>query len=195
MIFSNATIESIGESISREILDESDKQLSDFDFVVSNTTIQDFIFSPDTEIGKPTILNLDDSIIVLSIKEIKEPKLQNFDDVYADASDYLSDNKTIEKRNLLTLELEAAKKENTESFFNAYDFITKDSYVELKEIHRLKVAVVAEVFKLSQEIQSLWMQGMRCLYDRSFKNKLSSEFIDSVYDQYSSFSEQRISSI
>ena len=41
--------------------------------------------------------------------------------MYADASDYLSDNKTIEKRNLLTLELEAAKKENTlESFAETF---------------------------------------------------------------------------
>ena len=198
MIFSNATIESIGESISREILDESDKQLSDFDFVVSNTTIQDFIFSPDTEIGKPTILNLDDSIIVLSIKEIKEPKLQNFDDVYADASDYLSDNKTIEKRNLLTLELEAAKKENTlESFFNAYDFITKDSYVELKRNSSLlPPEVVAEVFKLSpgNSITLNARDGDVYMIDLIKINSPSSEFIDSVYDQYSSFSEQRISS-
>ena len=198
MIFSNATIESIGESISREILDESDKQLSDFDFVVSNTTIQDFIFSPDTEIGKPTILNLDDSIIVLSIKEIKEPKLQNFDDVYADASDYLSDNKTIEKRNLLTLELEAAKKENTlESFFNAYDFITKDSYVELKRNSSLlPPEVVAEVFKLSpgNSITLNARDGDVYMIDLLKINSPTSEFIDSVYDQYSSFSEQRISS-
>ena len=198
MIFSNATIESIGESISREILDESDKQLSDFDFVVSNTTIQDFIFSPDTEIGKPTILNLDDSIIVLSIKEIKEPKLQNFDDVYADASDYLSDNKTIEKRNLLTLELEAAKKENTlESFFNAYDFITKDSYVELKRNSSLlPPEVVAEVFKLSpgNSITLNARDGDVYMIDLLKINSPTSEFIDSIYDQYSSFSEQRISS-
>ena len=198
MIFSNATIESIGESISREILDESDKQLSDFDFVVSNTTIQDFIFSPDTEIGKPTILNLDDTIIVLSLKEIKEPKLQNFDDVYADASDYLSDNKTIEKRNLLTLELEAAKKENTlESFFNAYDFIAKDSYVELKRNSSLlPPEVVAEVFKLSpgNSITLNARDGDVYMIDLIKINPPSLEFIDSVYDQYSSFSEQRVSS-
>ena len=198
MIFSDSSIESIGESISREIIDESDKQLSDFDFVVSNTAIQDFIFSPDSEIGKPTILNLDDSIIVLSIKEIKEPKLQNFDDVYADASDYLSDNKTIEKRNLLTLELEAAKKENTlESFFNAYDFIAKDSYVELKRNSSLlPPEVVAEVFKLSpgNSITLNARDGDVYMIDLIKINSPSSEFIDSVYDQYSSFSEQRISS-
>ncbi len=198
MIFSDSSIESIGESISREIVDESDKQLSDFDFVVSNSTIQDYIFSPDTEIGKPTILNLDDSIIVLSLKEIKEPKLQNFDDVYADTSDYLSDNKTIEKRNLLTLELEAAKKENTlESFFNAYDFIAKDSYVELKRNSSLlPPEVVAEVFKLSpgNSITLNARDGDVYMIDLIKINSPSSEFIDSVYDQYSSFSEQRISS-
>ena len=198
MIFSNATIESIGESISREILDESDKQLGGFDFVVSNSIIQDFIFSPDTEIGKPTILNLDDSIIVLSLKEIKEPKLQNFDEVYEDVNDYLSDNKTIEKRNLLTLELEAAKKENTlESFFNAYDFIAKDSYVELKRNSSLlPPEVVAEVFKLSpgNSITLNARDGDVYMIDLLKINSPTSEFIDSIYDQYSSFSEQRISS-
>jgi len=198
MIFSNATIESIGESISREILDESDKQLGGFDFVVSNSIIQDFIFSPDTEIGKPTILNLDDSIIVLSLKEIKEPKLQNFDEVYEDVNDYLSDNKTIEKRNLLTLELEAAKKENTlESFFNAYDFIAKDSYVELKRNSSLlPPEVISEVFKLSpgNSITLNARDGDVYMIDLLKINSPTSEFIDSIYDQYSSFSEQRISS-
>ena len=198
MIFSDASIESIAESISREILDESDKQLGDFDFVASNPIIKDFIFSPDTEIDTPTILNLDDSIIVLSLKEIKEPKLQNFDEVYQDADDYLSDNKTIDKRNLLTLELEDAKKENTlESFFNAYDFIVEDSYVELKRNSSLlPPEVIAEVFKLSQgnSITLNSRDGDVYIIDLLKINSPSSEFIDSIYDQYSSFSEQRISS-
>ena len=198
MIFSDASIDSIGESISREILDELDKQLGGFDFVVSNSIIKDFIFSPDTEIGKPTILNLDDSIIVLSLKEIKEPKLQNFDEVSKDVNDYLSDNKTIEKRNLLTLELEAAKKENTlESFFNAYDFIAKDSYVELKRNSSLlPPEVVAEIFKLSpgNSITLNARDGDVYMIDLLKINSPSSEFIDSIYDQYSSFSQQRISS-
>ncbi len=34
MIFSNSTIESIGKSISKNILDESDKQLSNFNFEI-----------------------------------------------------------------------------------------------------------------------------------------------------------------
>ena len=99
---------------------------------------------------------------------------------------------------MLTLELEAAKKENTlESFFNAYDFIAKDSYVELKRNSSLlPPEVVAEIFKLSpgNSITLNARDGDVYMIDLLKINSPSSEFIDSIYDQYSSFSQQRISS-
>ena len=99
---------------------------------------------------------------------------------------------------MLTLELEDAKKENTlESFFNAYDFIVEDSYVELKRNSSLlPPEVIAEVFKLSQgnSITLNSRDGDVYIIDLLKINSPSSEFIDSIYDQYSSFSEQRISS-
>ena len=78
-----------------------------------------------------------------------------------------------------------------------YDFIVEDSYVELKRNSSLlPPEVIAEVFKLSQgnSITLNSRDGDVYIIDLLKINSPSSEFIDSIYDQYSSFSEQRISS-
>ena len=198
MIFANSSIEDIGKSISKDIIEESNKSYGNFNFIVDSSSVKEFIFSPDTEIGKPAIFNLDDSIIILSVNEVNQPELQNFEDVFSKANDYLSEKKTLEKKDLLVLEIENAKKEDTlDSFFKAYNFITKESYVGLKRgSSLLPQEIVSEVFELSsgKSITVNSRDGDTYFIDLIQINRPSSEYIDSVYDQYSSFAEQRISS-
>ena len=198
MIFANSSIEDIGKSISKDIIEESNKSYGNFNFIVDSSSVKEFIFSPDTEIGKPAIFNLDDSIIILSVNEVNQPELQNFEDVFSEANDYLSEKKTVEKKDLLVLEIENAKKEDTlDSFFKAYNFITKESYVGLKRgSSLLPQEIVSEVFELSsgKSITVNSRDGDTYFIDLIQINRPSSEYIDSVYDQYSSFAEQRISS-
>ena len=196
MIFSKDSIESISESVSRTISEVSGKQLSNFDFEIDDFRVKDFIFSPDTEVGAPAAIDLDDSIVVIELTSIIEPVLQNYDDVAEKAAELLSDNKTIEKRNLLVAELDIAKKENTiQSFLEAYNFISDESFVEVKRYSSLlPQEVISEVFKIApgNSITINSRSGDVYIVDLVNVNKPSAESIDILYDQYSEASEIRV---
>ena len=64
MILQNDDIEIIASSIGQEIL-ASDKYTSqDFNFDIKDSRIQDYVFSPDAEIGSTFAIDLDESILV-----------------------------------------------------------------------------------------------------------------------------------
>ena len=198
MIFSNETIESIGESLSKPIIEVTGKKETNFNFSIDDSRVKDFIFSPDSEIDVPVVINLDDSIIVISLNSIKEPTLQDYKDVSGEANKLLSESKTIEKKNLLVAELDTAKAEDTlQSFFKAYNFITEESFVEVKRYSSLlPQEVIQEVFKIApgNSITVDSRSGDVYIVDLVNINKPSSESIDSLFDQYSNFSEERASS-
>ena len=196
MIFSKDSIESISESVSKTIIEVSGKQSSNFDFEIDDFRVKDFIFSPDSEVGTPAAIDLDDSIVVIELTSISEPLLQNYDDVAEKAAELLSDNKTIEKRNLLVAELDIAKKENTiQSFLEAYNFISDESFVEVKRYSSLlPQEVISEVFKIApgNSVTINSRSGDVYIVDLVNVNKPSAESIDILYDQYSEASEIRV---
>ena len=198
MILSNETIESIGESLSKSVIEVTEIKETNFNFSIDDSRVKDFIFSPDSEIDAPVAINLDDSIIVISLNSIKEPSLQDYKDVSDEANNLLSESKTIEKKNLLVAELDTAKAEDTlQSFFKAYNFITEESFVEVKRYSSLlPQEVIQEVFKIApgNSITVDSRSGDVYIVDLVNINKPSSESIDSLFDQYSNFSEARISS-
>ena len=198
MIFSNETIEFMGESLSKPIIEVTEKKETNFNFSIDDSRVKDFIFSPDTEIDTPAAINLDDSIIVISLNSIKKPTLQDFKDVSGEANKLLSESKTIEKKNLLVAELDTAKAENTlQSFFKAYNFITEESFVEVKRYSSLlPQEVIQEVFKIApgNSITVDSRSGDVYIVNLVNINKPSSESIDSLFDQYNNFSQERVSS-
>jgi phosphohistidine swiveling domain-containing protein len=115
-----------------------------------------------------------------------------------DVNKLLSESKTIEKKNLLVAELDTAKAENTlQSFFKAYNFITEESFVEVKRYSSLlPQEVIQEVFKIApgNSITVDSRSGDVYIVDLINVNKPSSESIDMLYDQYNNFSEERVSS-
>ena len=196
MIFSNESIESVSESISKTLGEASAKVASNFNFEIDDFRIKDFVFSPDSEIDVPVAINLDDSIIVISLTAVIEPVLQDFDKVADEANELLSNNKTVEKRNLLVSELDMAKEENTlQSFFDAYDFISEESFVEVKRNSSLlPQEVISEVFKTApgNSVTINTQSGDVYIVDLLSFNKPSLESIDTLYDQYNNFSEERV---
>jgi len=175
-----------------------EKKETNFNFSIDDSRVKDFIFSPDSEIDAPVVINLDDSIIVISLSSIKEPTLQDYKDVSGEANKLLSESKTIEKKNLLVAELDTAKAENTlQSFFEAYNFITEESFVEVKRYSSLlPQEVIQEVFKIApgNSITVDSRSGDVYIVDLINVNKPSLESIDMLYDQYNNFSEERVSS-
>ena len=198
MIFSNnESIESIGSSISKSILEETDQKLSNFNFEISDSKIKDFIFSPDTNINQPAVFNFEDVVILVSLSSITDPYLQSFNDVKDIASDYLTDKKVSEKKSLLASELALAKEENTlDSFMQAYDFISNESYVDVKRYSSLLPQdVISEIFKLDTETSTILnsRNGDIYLVEVIKFNQPDNDAINDLYEQYSAFSEEKVS--
>lgn len=195
MIFSNEPIEYIGESVSKDVKEITGIQLNNFNFEIDDARVKDFIFSPDSQIGVPFAINTDDSIIVLSLSSITEPFLQDYDEVADEVAKLLAENKAIEKRNILVSELDKAKTENTlQSFFAAYDFLSEESFVDVKRYSSLlPQEVISEIFKTSpgESVTVNSRSGDVYIVDLVAINKPSSESIDSLYDQYNNFSKER----
>jgi len=198
MIFSNnESIESIGSSISKSIFEKTDQNLSNFNFEINDSRIKDFIFSPNTIINVPSVFNFEDVVVVVSLSSIEEPYLQSLNDVKDLASDYLTDKKVTEKKSLLASELALAKEENTlDSFIQAYDFISNESFVDVKRYSSLLPQdVISEIFKLESKTSKILnsRNGDIYLVDLIKFNQPDDDAINDLYEQYSAFSEEKVS--
>ena len=198
MIFSNnESIESIGSSISKSIFEKTDQKLSNFNFEINDSRIKDFIFSPNTIINVPSVFNFEDAVVVISLSSIEEPYLQSLNDVKDLASEYLTDKKVSEKKSLLASELALAKEENTlDSFIQAYDFISNESFVDVKRYSSLLPQdVISEIFKLESKTSKILnsRNGDIYLVDLIKFNQPDDDAINDLYEQYSAFSEEKVS--
>jgi hypothetical protein len=197
MIFSNESLNTIATSLAKNVNLKTNISFNDFDFEITDSRIKDFVFSTDSQIGIPGFIDLGDSLIVLSVSSVQEPELQPYDDVKDLVANYLSESKTIEKQALLSAELDLAKKENTlESFLEAYDFLSKESFVEVKRYSSLlPQEVISEIFKSSPDssISVSTRDGDIYIVDLLSINKPSIESIEDLLEQYNNFTEERIS--
>ena len=197
MIFSGSSLVSISTSLSKELLEKKQLTQSNFDFILTEQNIKDFIFSPDSDLNKPNLFSVEDSIIVIQIEDITEPKLLAIDKVQNEVIEYLSLQKTNDKMNLLVTELAIAKEEDSiENFLNAYDFLSKESFVAIKRYSSLLPReVISKVFEVlpgsSVSIDS--SNGDKYFVDLININKPSQELIEESYDQYKTFTEDRVS--
>jgi len=197
MIFSGSSLVSISASLSKELLEKKQLTQSNFDFILTEQNIKDFIFSPDSDLNKPNIFSVGNSIIVIQVEDITEPKLLAIDKVQNEVIEYLSLQKTNDKMNLLMSELAIAKEEDSiENFLSAYDFLSKESFVAIKRYSSLLPReVISKVFEVlpgsSVSIDS--SNGDKYFVDLININKPSQELIEESYDQYKIFTEDRVS--
>jgi parvulin-like peptidyl-prolyl isomerase len=196
MIVQNDDIENIASSIGQEILASNKYTSQDFDFDIKDSRIQDYVFSPDAEIGSTFAIDLDESILVISLKDVEESSLLEYSSVRAEVNTLLSSDKANTKQELLNKEIEVVRKNgDIEEFISAYEFISKDSFVDVKRYSSLIPQEISqELFKL-QSGQSVSMNaknGDTYIIDLTMIKKPSEESLTELLEQYKSFSEQRI---
>ena len=195
MIFSNESIEYISESLDKGLSEVTGAKLSSFNFEIDDPRVEDFVFSPESQIGIPFAINTDNSIIVLSLSSVSEPFLKNYDEVADEVDKLLTDYKAIEKRNLLVSELNKAKIEDKlQSFYEAYDFISEESFVEVKRYSSLlPQEVISEVFKVSpgESVTINSRSGDVYIVDLVGINKPTSESLNPLLEEYTNISEER----
>jgi len=200
MVASNDPIEVIAGSLTKNLstaegITNNALIAMNFDFEIDDVRVKDFIFSPDTNIGSTAVINTDEAIIVMSLKDIVEPALLEYESVKEKVAENLLLTKASEKQALLSVEIEEAKtQESLDTFISAYDFVSQESFVDVKRYSSLLPReVVSKIFNSSvgDSISINASNGDIYLVDILNYKKPENEVIAELVNQYEGFSEER----
>tara|TARA_A200000113_G_scaffold123121_1_gene110727 strand:+ start:1418 stop:3292 length:1875 start_codon:yes stop_codon:yes gene_type:complete len=190
----NITIDQASLDLDKKIQSYENFSLSDFQFELNDPRIDEFIFSTNN-INKLGIIDFEDKILVLTITQITESKLMDYDQVEDKARDLLAlsiaENEIINITNKLS-ELKIEEKEF--AYIEENDFITNDSYVNVKRYASLMPAeILEEVFK-NPDGASVYLDSNskdKYIIDIKKFNDATDEEIESAIENYRTFSSER----
>ena len=199
MLFENSNLTTVAESLQITNILSATSSVNNFNNAEFDQSIKDYIFSPDSEIGTLMSFDVNDSVFVLSMVEIIPPFLMIFDDVKNQVDNLLSDNKTESKKVLLADEIVEAKDSNTViSFISAYDFISMDTFVDVKRgSSLLPQEVISEIFEinLGDSFTSIAKNGDTYIIDLLSINRPTEDEINDLVIEYKKFSEDRYTNL
>ena len=195
MIFANNSFESIANALDKDISISSGNTVNNSNFEIQDYRINEYLFSSEAEIGTTISIDIDDLIVVISLSDVQPPFLLDIEDVIEDVNNALSSKKADEKLMLLIGELEIARNDNSlESFIEAYDFISTDSFVDVKRFSSLLPQdVLSEVFEMSSGNSKILnsRNGDVYLIDLVDFNKPSKDIISDLLKEYESFTNEK----
>lgn len=190
----NITIDQASLDLDKKIQSYENFSLSDFQFELNDPRIDEFIFSTNN-INKLGIIDFEDKILVLTTTQITESKLMDYDQVEDKARDLLAlsiaENEIINITNKLS-ELKIEEKEF--AYIEENDFITNDSYVNVKRYASLMPAeILEEVFKNTDGATVYLDSNNKDKYIIDIKkfNDATDEEIESAIENYRTFSSER----
>ena len=197
LIDSNSSIGAISNSLSADILESDFLTSNNFVSEEFDSRVRDYIFSPDTQESVPFAIDLEESILVVSLKEINESSLKDLESVSLDANRLLSSKKGKEKQSMLTAEIELSKSDGTlDDFISAYPYVTKDSFVNINRNSSLMPQeIIFQVFQQSEgdSITLLANNNDTYILDIVNVNEPSDESISNLLEEYKGFSKELIS--
>ena len=194
MSIGNITIEQASLDLGKKVQSYKNFSLSDFQFELDDPRINEFIFSKNN-IDKLGIIDFEDKILVLTTTQITESKLIDYDLVEEKARDLLAlsiaENEIINITNKIS-ELKIEEKEL--AYVEENDFITNDSYVNVKRYASLLPAeILEEVFK-NPDGTSVYLDSNnkdKYIIDIKKFNNATDEEIESAIENYRTFSSER----
>mgnify|MGYP001295124203 CR=1 FL=1 len=194
MIMENNTINEISDVLSKAIKNSELYSQSNFDFDIASTEVSNYIFSPDSKINQPYLIELNDNIIILEIDRVIEPFLQDFDSIKESISSVLSESKAIDKILLMSEEIKSIlnEKERME-FIKAYDYVEYESYVDVNRYSSLLPReVLNEIFNSSpgKTITKDSFNGDKYIVNISGFNEPTETDINNILEEYGNFSKQ-----
>ena len=197
LIDSNSSIGAISNALSVDILESNFVSANNFVSEGFDSRVRDYIFSPDTLENVPFAIDLDESILVVSLKEINESSLKSLESVSLDANRMLSSKKGKEKQLMLTTEIELSKSDGTlDDFISAYPYVTKDSFININRNSSLMPQeIIFEVFQQSQgdSVTLLANNNDTYIVDIINVNEPTEESISELLEEYNGFSKELIS--
>jgi peptidyl-prolyl cis-trans isomerase D len=197
LIDSNSSMTSISNSLSAEITETDFVTLNNFKTDIDDRRVQEYIFAPETQINEPFAIDLDESILVVSLKDIDEPYLKDLETVSLVANEMLSSNKGKEKQSMLSEEIKLSKLDNTvDDFISAYPYVTKDNFININRYSSLMPQeIISEVFKKSEGDSMTLLSNNNDTYivDITSVNEPTAEAIAELAEEYGDFSKELIS--
>ena len=198
LILDNNSLVEIAEIVNKNVSRSEVFTKSNYDFYLADFEIRDYLFSPDSKINESYAIELEDKVVVVSISSILEPELQSFENVAEDVADLLSESKALEKLALMDNEFKLIDSdEDQENFIKAYNFITQDTYVDVKRYSALlPQEVLSEIFnnKPNTTLSINANNGDKYIVEINNFNQLGEDEINLLIDEYSDFSKERLSS-
>ncbi len=194
MIMENNTLNEISDALSKAIKNSELYSQSNFDFDIASSEVSNYIFSPDSKINQPYLIELNDNIIILEIDRVIEPTLQDFDSIKDSISNVLSESKAIDKILLMSEEIKSIpdEKERME-FIKAYDYVEYESYVDVNRYSSLLPReVLNEIFNSSpgKTITKDSFNGDKYIVNISGFNEPTETDINNILEEYDNFSKQ-----
>ena len=197
LIDSNSSITSISDSLSAQITETDFVSLNNFATDIDDRKVQEYIFSPDTQLNVPYAIDLEESILVVSLKEINQSALKDLESVSLVANDMLSSRKGKDKQSLLTKEIELSKSDGTlDDFISAYTYVTKDNFININRYSSLMPQeIISELFKqsLGDSVTLVSNNNDTYIVDIIKVNEPTDESIAELLEEYNGFSKELIS--
>ena len=198
MITEGSSIEQIAEYISKTLEESELYTQENYSFDINNSEIRNYLFSPDSKLNVPYAIEMDDMVIVMSLNNVIEPALMNYEEVADNVGELLAESKAVEKINLLEEELNSiSDAQDKKSFIEAYNFVTTDTFVDVKRYSSLlPQEVLSAVFnaKAGEVLKINAQNGDKYFVDIfAFKQPNESE-INEIIEEYKSFAEERSAS-
>jgi peptidyl-prolyl cis-trans isomerase D len=170
---------------------QSNSTISDLDVKVKNIIFDEFI-----EVGTPQVIDLDGSIYVVSVSEIKTPELKIFSEVQANVNNNLIDINASLKKSEIEKEFNLLNTAEEKRLFEEQNsFASFETFKDIKRYSSLlPQEVITEIFNGSTglELSIASRNGDHYFVNISNFNPPSQEEIDEASEQYSSFDTERL---
>ena len=170
---------------------QSNSTISDLDVKVKNIIFDEFI-----EVNTPQVIDLDGSIYVVSVTEIKTPELKIFSEVQANVNNNLIDINASLKKSEIEKEFNLLNTAEEKRLFEEQNsFASFETFKDIKRYSSLlPQEVITEIFNASTglELSIASRNGDHYFVNISNFNPPSQEEIDEASEQYSSFDTERL---
>lgn len=158
--------------------------------------VKNIIFDELTELNLPKVIDLDGSIYVVAITEIKNPELKIFSDVQTEVNNNLININASLKKSAIEEEFIAISNDDEKkSFVDQNSFASFETFKDIKRYSSLlPQEVLTEIFNtaINSELSLTSRNGDHYFVNINKFNPPSQEEMDEAIEQYSAFDTQRL---
>lgn len=158
--------------------------------------VKNIIFDELTELNLPKVIDLDGSIYVVAITEIKNPELKIFSDVQTEVNNNLININASLKKSAIEEEFTAITNDDEKkSFVDQNSFASFETFKDIKRYSSLlPQEVLTEIFNtaINSELSLTSRNGDHYFVNINKFNPPSQEEMDEAIEQYSAFDTQRL---